>query len=214
MEIEQSFRVPFPPDCVWRCFHDIEGIVSCLPGASLTAPPENGKLKLVMAVKLGPITAAFVGDGELRLDDSTYSGNVTGVGSDRKSGSRVKGEAAFTLQDEQVSGQGPLTRVDIRVVYSIAGSLAQFSRSSIVNDLAERMTNSFSDNLKRKLDNDAGALSEPIAVEPCTPSGRGTTPNSSSNKPITESNEPLNIGSVFWSILLARLRKLFFSNRG
>ncbi len=214
MEIEQSFRVPFPLDCVWHCFHDIEGIVSCLPGASLAAQPENGKLKLGMTVKLGPITAAFFGDGELKLDDSTYSGNITGVGSDRKSGSRVKGEAAFTLQDEQESGQGPLTRVDIRVVYSIAGSLAQFSRGAIVNDLANRMTNSFSDNLKRKLDNDVGALSGPIAVEPCTPSGKGTTSSISPNKLITESNEPLNIGSILWSFFLAQLRKLFFLESG
>src|SRR5258708_16962931 len=63
MEIEQSFTVPYPRDAVWACFHDTSGIVACLPGASLSAPPEGTLLKLAMQVKLGPIIAAFAGYG-------------------------------------------------------------------------------------------------------------------------------------------------------
>lgn len=84
MEIEQSFTVPYPRDDVWARFHDTPGIVACLPGASLTAPVDNGMLKLAMTVKLGPIVASFAGDGEMKLDDAQYCGSITGTGVDRR----------------------------------------------------------------------------------------------------------------------------------
>jgi carbon monoxide dehydrogenase subunit G len=126
LEIRQSFTVPFAADQVWRCFHDIEAIVGCLPGAGLAEPPREGQLALSMMVRLGPIVANFAGQGEMTFDESARCGRITGSGSDRKSGSRVKGEAGFSLHEERVPTAS--TRIDIRVDYSIAGSLAQFSR--------------------------------------------------------------------------------------
>jgi carbon monoxide dehydrogenase subunit G len=148
MEIEQSFTVAYPLDDVWTSFHDTSGIVACLPGASLTAPPENGALKLAMTVKLGPIVASFAGDGEMTLDETGRRGSVSGGGVDRKSASRVKGVAAFALQAMSPAE----TRVDVKVDYTIAGTLAQFSRGGIVKELATRLTDAFAQNLKAKLD--------------------------------------------------------------
>lgn len=198
MEIEQSFQVPFAPEQVWRCFHDTEGIVGCLPGASLSAPPEQGKLKLTMTVKLGPIVAAFAGDGEILLDDATRQGRVTGGGSDRKSGSRVKGEAAFSVHDAGAAGQPPATRVDVRVDYAIAGTLAQFSRGGVVQALAARMTEAFADNLKRKLEAES-APAEPARAESAAAPGavRPAPPAA-----------PVNLGKFFWPMLMNRLRSL------
>jgi len=148
MEIEQSFTVAYPLDDVWTSFHDTSGIVACLPGASLTAPPENGALKLAMTVKLGPIVASFAGDGEMTLDETGRRGSVSGGGVDRKSASRVKGVAAFALHAMSPAE----TRVDVKVDYTIAGTLAQFSRGGIVKELATRLTDAFAQNLKAKLD--------------------------------------------------------------
>ncbi len=71
---------------------------------------------------------------------------------DRKSSSRVKGVASFALEE---AGAGE-TRVDVKVDYTIGGTLAQFSRGGIVKELATRMTEAFASNLKAKLDQ-AGA---------------------------------------------------------
>src|ERR1700722_12349353 len=128
MEIAQRFTVPYPRDAVWACFHDTAAIVACLPGAALSAEPQDGQLKLAMTIKLGPIVATFAGDGLLALDEAAYRGSVSGTGIDRKSASRVKGEAAFAL-DASVPGE---TGVDVKVDYTIAGALAQFSRGGIV----------------------------------------------------------------------------------
>jgi carbon monoxide dehydrogenase subunit G len=184
LEIRQSFTVPFAADQVWRCFHDIEAIVGCLPGAGLAEPPREGQLALSMMVKLGPIVANFAGQGEMTFDESARCGRIAGSGSDRKSGSRVKGEASFSLHEERVSTAS--TRIDIRVDYSIAGSLAQFSRGGIVRELAEKMTAQFSGNLRKKLD--ADQFEPALAPTPAA---------------------PLDLGKMFWSVLIARLKRWF-----
>lgn len=219
MEIEQSFSVPFPRERVWASFHDTEAIVGCLPGASLTAPPDNGQLKLAMTVKLGPIVASFAGDGEMTLDDASHTGAVSGSGADRKSGSRVKGSAAFSLIEE-----GDATRVDVKVDYAIAGSLAQFSRGGIVRELATRLTDAFAENLKALLQADAPA---PVAVEATTPTIAPATegeaaPAAAPAAPTTSAapkttpaqNAPLDVGNLFWRVLIDRIKSFFRRSNG
>jgi len=221
MEIEQSFAVPYPRDAVWARFHDTPGIVACLPGASLTAPVDNGMLKLAMTVKLGPIVASFAGDGEMKLDDAQYCGSITGTGVDRKSASRVKGVASFALAE--AAGE---TRVDVKVDYAIGGSLAQFSRSGIVKELATRMTEAFADNLKAKLDESGAAAGNAsvqadamLTVQDATAAQmHGHQAEAPAQAPCVESrpaarvqpaNAPLNVGNLFWKMLWARLRGIF-----
>jgi carbon monoxide dehydrogenase subunit G len=184
LEIQQSFRVPFAVDQVWRHFHDVEGIVGCLPGAALSAPASAGRLALSMTLKLGPIVASFAGDGQLTMDEERRCGSISGSGSDRKSGSRLKGEAAFCLHDESTPSAS--TRIDIRITYAIAGSLAQFSRDSIVRELAARLTSAFSDNLQAKLTVEQG---KPAAAQ------------------------PLDLGKMLWPMVIARLKR-WFGRRG
>jgi carbon monoxide dehydrogenase subunit G len=189
LEIQQSFHIPFAPEDVWRCFHDIESIVGCLPGAGLAAPPSGGALMVTMTVKLGPIVATFAGPGTLTLDDTERRGSIAGTGSDRRSGSRIKGEAIFSLHD--ATTEAASTRVDIRVDYSIAGSLAQFSRSGLVQDLAERLTAQFSDNLRIKLERARAAPAVRAAAHAPAPAPPAT----------------LDLARLFWPMLIARLKR-------
>ncbi|AQH03039.1 carbon monoxide dehydrogenase [Burkholderia sp. KK1] len=207
MEIEQSFTVPYPRHAVWARFHDTPEIVACLPGASLTAPVENGMLKLAMTVKLGPIVASFAGDGEMQLDDAQYRGSITGTGVDRKSSSRVKGVASFALDATAASE----TRVDVKVDYTIGGSLAQFSRGGIVKELATRMTEAFAENLKAKLD-DAGAESSGAQAQAAAPEAEAPAPQTRVEPRAASAkaaNAPLDVGNLFWKMLWSRLRGLF-----
>ncbi|WP_175943073.1 SRPBCC family protein [Caballeronia sp. BCC1704] len=226
MEIEQSFTVPYPRDAVWARFHDTPEIVACLPGASLTAPVDNGMLKLAMTVKLGPIVASFAGDGEMKLDDAQYRGSITGTGVDRKSSSRVKGVASFALEATAANE----TRVDVKVDYTIGGSLAQFSRGGIVKELATRMTEAFADNLKAKLD-EAGAASDSAPVQAVVQEAEASVApvehvasaasaaqapvearpaeRPASANAVKPANAPLDVGNLFWKMLWSRLRGLF-----
>jgi hypothetical protein len=217
MEIEQSFTIPYSANEVWDYFTKIEEIVTCLPGAALLAPPESGALKIRMTVKLGPIVAGFAGDGEISYDDQTLSGKISGNGADRKSGSRVKGEARFALTEHTDLIGGISTQVSVFVDYAITGALAQFSRGGIIKDIAQRLTLAFAENLKLKIENEQIAKTAiPIVSSQSNEMASQTSdilqaPSLSlSVKPVSA---PLNLGNLFWQSLWQRIKKAFGFSR-
>jgi carbon monoxide dehydrogenase subunit G len=159
MKIEQRFTVPFQPERVWDFFRDAAAVVRCLPGAELSEAGADGHVAGRFTVKLGPITAAFSGEADLRYDESARTGEISGGGNDRKTGSRARASAAFALAEEDGG-----TRVDITVDYTLAGMLAQFGRGGIVRDLAARLTAQFADNLRTALAGEAPAPPAPTDV--------------------------------------------------
>ena len=146
MKIEKEIAVPFAPPRVWDFFHDTAAVVNCLPGAELSEAAEDGAIKGRFRVKLGPIAAAFAGEGRLALDEAAQSGVLTGTGSDRATGTRAKGEARFSLEASEAG-----TRVRVAIDYTLAGTLAQFSRGGIVESLASRLAGEFAANLEKAL---------------------------------------------------------------
>jgi carbon monoxide dehydrogenase subunit G len=157
VQLEQTFDIPSSAERVWRWFKDTEAVVTCLPGASLLAPPKDGKLQLSMIVKLGPITANFSGDGEVSFDDPARSGTVVGAAADRKSGSRIRGRVGFIVS-ERGTPVAPITTVALAIEQTIAGPLAQFSREGIVRELAQRLTDEFATRLRARIEAEDAAV--------------------------------------------------------
>ena len=155
MQITQSFSVGHPRERVWSLLKEPQAVVTCMPGAALTAPVEDGKLRGEIRIKLGPIAAGFAGEGDITYDDATYSGAIRGQGLDRKNNSRAKGEVTYSLRP---AGTG--TTVDVAVDFTLTGALAQFSRGAIVQDLATRLTAEFAKNLEERL----AAVAPPAAA--------------------------------------------------
>jgi carbon-monoxide dehydrogenase small subunit len=184
VEIRDSFAVSRPRDEVWSFFADFARVVNCLPGASLTKPPAGETVEGKMSIKLGPITANFAGRARVSRDDSRHSGHIVGTGSDRLGGSRAAGEVEYALE-----ATGPHeTQVTLTIRALLSGTLAQFGRSGIVEDLVARITETFARNIETNLSG---------AANPSRP-GR-----------------PLDAGSLFWAVLKARARKIlakFFTN--
>ena len=166
MQLEESFSLPYGRSALWTAFEDVRMLVECLPGASLEGEPrataDGAELDLTFTVRLGPITAAFRGQGTLRRDASEWTGSVVGAGADRRSGSRVKGEATWMLAEEGPSA----TRVGIRVDYSLTGPLAQFSRGAIVKELAAALTRDFAANVRRRLEGGQEMADGSIPADP------------------------------------------------
>lgn len=187
MKLEQTFTVPYPPARVWEYFGNVTEVTTCMPGASLTEPPDDNRVKFQLKVKLGPIAAAFAGQAEHERDDTTRRGVLRGGGRDARSGSRASGEVVYALAEEQ---GGDATRVDVTVDFRLAGSLAQFGRSGIVNDLGARLTAQFAANLKERLAAGAGAEGPAAGAPP----GSGET--------------ELRTGSLLLSVLWDRLRRV------
>ena len=179
-EIRRSFVVARPPDEVWAFFGQIERVVPCLPGAALTGPVDGERIAGRMTVKLGPITTDFSGEARLTRDEGARRGSISGAGRDRLSGSRAAADVDYRL----VPAEGGATRVEIEVRALLTGALAQFGRSGIVDDLATRLTDTFAQNLERRLS--------------------GAVPADD-----TEAAPVLQAGSMLWAVLAARCKAVF-----
>lgn len=147
IKLEQAFNISHPQEEVWRFFDDLDRVARCMPGARLTTPPENGRAEGEVAIKLGPITSAFIGVVEIERDNQKYRSVVHCAGSDSISGSRARAIITYNVdvQDEVMS------RVTVSVKFLLAGALAQFGRSGLVKNVADHLTKTFANNLEGQM---------------------------------------------------------------
>lgn len=178
--IEQRLHVEHPRPAVWSMLDDLPAVAACLPGAELTAI-EDGNVEGKVNLKLGPISASFAGSGTVTRDRAAYSGALRGSGSDSLSGTRVEAEIEYRL--EPAAGNGG-TEILVSLEFRLLGALAQFSRSGLVTDLANRLAAEFAANLAARMA--GGDLAGAAAGQP-----------------------KLNIGSFLWSVIWSRLKRLF-----
>jgi carbon monoxide dehydrogenase subunit G len=169
-----------------------------MPGASLTEPPAGNLAKFKLNVKLGPISATFVGDAEIERDDANFRGLIRGNSRDNRGDSRVKSLVEYTLTEE---AGGARTAVDIGVDFTLTGRLAQFSRAGIVNDLATRLTADFAQNLEHALAPMAAAGEPASAGAAATPAP--TPPKAGASE--------INAGQLLFSVIWSRIKALFRS---
>ena len=181
MKIEKNFELKHPREFVWSKFGDVTFVAQCVPGASVVSDLGNNRYKARMAVKVGPMAAAFDGEIAVETDKQAWTGIVSGKGSDLRSSSRASGSLVYRLSDGATAGS---TRVDIESDYSLAGPLAQFSKGSIIQEIASRITAAFVTNFEARLSETTAASGVSDAPTP----------------------EVLDAGNLLWTVLCGRLR--------
>lgn len=154
--IEVSFDVPYPVNQVWEFMGDLPAVASCLPGATIDSH-EGERVKGTIAIKFGPMSAAFAGAARLERDDTAKRAILRGAGQDSLSKSRTQGDITYRL--EALSADN--TRVHVDMIYALQGPLAQFSRSGLVKDFVRRMVADFGKQITRRLGGQAAASNEP-----------------------------------------------------
>jgi carbon monoxide dehydrogenase subunit G len=215
MQLEQRFRLSAPAARTWPAFHDVPLLVSCLPGASLEGPEQDGVWPLRFEVRLGPIAASFAGTGRLALDDAARSGRFEGQAADRKTQSRVKGAAAFALAEDETGG----TEVSVSIDYALTGALAQFGRAGIVRELATALTAQFAQSLQARLAALEPAAASDAAATGTEPAGNAAPHATGTDAPVaapapghvpppSPAAAPLALGPLLWAALRARLARL------
>jgi carbon-monoxide dehydrogenase small subunit len=172
--IIDSFRLPQPPDRVWAALQDLPRVAACLPGVELVDYAGGDHVQGRLVVKMGPIHAAFAGEADVTREPAAQRAVISGAGRDQKSGSRATGTLTYV-----VVGEPDGSRVDVTLAFVLTGTLAQFSRSSLVKAFASRLIADFADNLRRLLESGEAA-------------------------PATQAQ--LNLGGVAWAVLRDRIR--------
>jgi carbon-monoxide dehydrogenase small subunit len=182
--LHQAFSVDHERDKVWDFFGRLGEVATCLPGTSLLAAPTENHFEPRIRIKVGPIVAEFEGEADVVRDASNHTGTIRGYAHDTRSSSTTRGEIRYVLVEDK---GGAATRVEVEVGFTLTGPLAQFSRSSLVQDIAKRMTGAFAQNLQTRLNQGEGAA--------------GAAPTA----PAAE----LDAGSLFFSVLWERIRNFF-----
>jgi carbon-monoxide dehydrogenase small subunit len=151
VRLAQWFRLEHPREAVWRLMSDPEALVGCMPGARLDGPPDHGRITGRVEVRLGPVAAAFAGNGSVQSFPAEFRQVIEGTGGDRTSGSRVSGSVDYRLTAIPGPSGDEATKVDVVIAYALTGLLAQFARSNLARDLAARMGEAFAQNLDARL---------------------------------------------------------------
>jgi carbon monoxide dehydrogenase subunit G len=146
MNIKQEFVVARPTDLVWDFFQDVPDVAQCLPGANLTGQTEDGSYAGNLAVKLGPMAAAFEGNCVVVPDHAAMTATIEGRGVDRKGGSHGQVKVVYTITAE---GSGSKVLVDADV--TLSGPAAQFGRTGLINEMSKRLIGEFVACLEAKL---------------------------------------------------------------
>jgi len=168
MKIEQEFTLPRPRSEVWAFFHDVPAVASCLPGAEYLGEKEPGSHSGRMSMKVGPFQASFEGVADVTYDEAAHSVSMSGKGVDKRGASR--GRMTMDCGLEDVAGG---TRVKIDADVQLSGSIAQFGRTGIIEEIASTLISDFVANVENVLPaaaiSQAGADASPSGTAPQEP---------------------------------------------
>ena len=146
MKIEQEFTLPRPRNEIWSFFHDVPAVASCLPGAEYLGEKELGSHSGRMSMKVGPFQASFEGVAEVSYDEAAQLVSMSGKGVDKRGASRGRMTLDCTLHDADGG-----TRVKINADVQLSGSIAQFGRTGIIEEIASTLISDFVANVEKVL---------------------------------------------------------------
>jgi uncharacterized protein len=231
MKLEQTFEVQAPLDEVWAALNDLERVAPCLPGAAITDRDEDGTYHGTFQVKLGPMTAAYRGTVQIAdADAASHTATLKAKGTDK----RGQGGASATIVNVLTEHEGA-TRVAATTDFTITGRLAAFGRGGMMEDVSNRLLRDFATCLQSRLAGgpatpatpsgaevtagDAAPEEVAAAAEPPTRAADAPTQASAATPPPAAPGavpsspppraEPLKGGSLFLSVLVERIKRLF-----
>jgi uncharacterized protein len=195
--IENEFDVGADIDTVWRELLDMEGVASCLPGATITGTGEENVYDGSMRLKIGPMRVEYRGTATLTEVDEEHHTAVISLSAREAKG---QGSAMATIRNrlEPVDGG---TRVSAQTDLRITGPQAQFGRG-VIEDVGKRVLGEFSQRLEQRIAGgpQSGAAAE--SDEPATGSGGGAADQS----PSAQAPAPteLDVGALVTSSRVVR----------
>jgi len=203
MKLEHQFSVPATIEETWAAFNDLELVVPCFPGATLSSF-EGDEFTGSCKVKLGPISLLYNGSGQfVQRDESAYRAVLEAKGKDR----RGNGTASATVTAQLSSDGGTSTSVRVDTELAITGKPAQFGRG-VMQDVSDKMLAQFIECLQTKLGPPAAAPEAPpeaAAAEPVAePAGGEAPPPAPAPAAPRPAATELNLGATVLPVLARR----------
>ncbi|HWJ22716.1 MAG TPA: SRPBCC family protein, partial [Gemmatimonadaceae bacterium] len=182
LRIEETFRLQAPPDRVWAYLVDPRQVVTCLPGAELTAVESETTFLGKVKVKVGPVVAAYSGKVVItERDDAARVVKLVGEG--RESGGA--GSAKMTMTSTLAALPDGGTEVRVVADLDIVGKLVQFGRG-MIESVNKQLFKQFTDCVRATLEAPAAApAAAPTAIAVPTAEPSSPAPAASGAPPAT-----------------------------
>jgi carbon monoxide dehydrogenase subunit G len=137
MELSNTRTVPLPRDVVWNALNDPAVLKDCLPGCESIEPDGEHAWRVVMAARVGPVSARF--NGRMSMTDIQQPEGYT-LQFDGQGGAAgfARGDARVTLK----TLAGDQTEMSYVAKAQIGGKLAQIG-SRLVDGAAAKMADDF-----------------------------------------------------------------------
>lgn len=206
MIIENEFSVGAGIDTVWRELLDMEGVASCLPGATVSATARENVYDGSMRLKIGPMRVEYRGTATLSEVDEEHHTAVISLTAREAKG---QGSAMATIRNrlEPVDGG---TRVSAHTDLQITGPQAQFGRG-VIEDVGKRVLGEFAQRLEQRIAGGPapGAAGEQGTSGPARGSADGTGGSADGSSGAERAQTPvpdeLDVGSLITGSPAVRL---------
>jgi uncharacterized protein len=147
MVITTRFEIGAPIEAAWAYLLDVPKIAHCVPGASLTEVIDDKTYAGKVEVKLGPIGVSYKGRITIdSIDETTHTVQVKAEGAETRGRG---GASAMMTAQLQPSEKG--TSVVMNTDVSVSGVVAQFGRTGIMQEVAQRMAQRFASCVDQEL---------------------------------------------------------------
>jgi carbon monoxide dehydrogenase subunit G len=159
VRIQEAFTVPRSIDEVWALLLDVERVVPCLPGASLTETVDDSHWKGLVDVRFGPVAMTFRGTVAMEERD-VASHRVRLIAKGMEQRGKGAANATVTSSLEEIDAD---TRVSMEADVTLSGAAAQLSRG-LLPEVAKQLTARFAACLRERLEEipPSSAVASPV----------------------------------------------------
>ena len=208
MQIENQFPVAAPPDTVFAFLVDINRVVGCMPGAELSEVVDPTTFKGKVKIKVGPVTVAYAGTARITdRDEAARTATLEGEGRETTGPGNARAKANMRVE---ASGAG--STVTVSTDFTVAGRVAQFGRG-LMEDVSKSLVAQMAACIKSQLETaeqPPAAAVETSAAAPGDPSSPAPpTPAPAPQQFQAVEAKPVNALGLMWTVLVARLKRLF-----
>jgi uncharacterized protein len=144
--LTNDFQVDAPLADTWSALTELEGVVPCLPGASLDEQ-EGDTYKGSIKIVVGSVSASY--RGTVRVADEDPSGGRIVLEASGKD-TRGRGTARATITAELSDTDGGGTAVRMNTEMAVTGIIAQFGRG-VLEDVSARLMTQFAQRLEEHI---------------------------------------------------------------
>jgi len=165
--LEKEYPVAAPLYAAWQVLSDVQALATCMPGASITEKIDDTHFKGQVKVKVGPASANFGGDIELKgVDAAAYQIQMLGKGADKGGSS-----ASMDLTASLVAVDATSCKLVGKAEVTVTGKFAQFG-GRMMNSVSDMILGQFAQNFSNRAQMQAMQQSaKPMAGESSAQSG-------------------------------------------